>query len=336
MMWFLDILSLGLLSFAVTRFLIPLCILFANKYKILDIPDGVIKRQVTIVPYLGGVAVFCGFFFSSIFFINFSFRIFLFLCASLGLVILGLIDDIVVLRPLQKFVGQCLCTACYVYAEFYFNIPIFPLWFNVLFSFLWILTLINAFNLIDVMDGLATTVAMCASLCFLGLAIFQLNYTIAIIFACLFGALAAFLTYNFPPARMYLGDTGSMLLGGLLGALPLGLYSADIQSYVSYVIILAIPLIELVSLVIVRTYKGIPFYKGSPDHFSIYLLHNGWDKKSVLVYVFIMMCFLTVVSNLLLSEQITFVHVCVFTCIFLLVWIILIMVPKSFLSKVTF
>lgn len=336
MKWFVDILSLGILSFATTRFLIPKCIYCAHKFKILDIPDGVIKHQATVVPYLGGVAVFFGLLCTSIVFIHFSAPLLLFFCASLGLVILGLVDDIAVLSPFKKLVGQCLCTACYLYGGFCLNVLVFPLWFNYAFSFLWILTLINAFNLIDVMDGLAATVAMSASLCFLGVALYGGHYSIAIILTCFLGALAAFLTHNFPPARIYLGDAGSMLLGGVLSSLPLGIYPHSVHGYISYGIVLAIPLIELLTLIGVRTYKGIPFYKGSPDHFSLYLLQNGWTKKNILIYVLGVMFFLSTVSNLFLCRYFTFIHICFFAAIFLMIWTMLIMMPRSFLNKVKF
>ena len=82
--------------------------------------------------------------------------------------------------------------------------------------------------------------------------------------------------YNWPQASIYLGDTGSLFIGGLLGTLPLSL-NLGVNCHYGYLapaILLAIPLLELVSLIVIRMYKKIPFYQGRPDHFSIYFQKN--------------------------------------------------------------
>ena len=90
-----------------------------------------------------------------------------------------------------------------------------------------------------------------------------------------------FLYFNKTPAKIYLGDAGSLLIGGLLATIPFmipwGTYT--IFGFLTPVIILGVPLVEVASLIIIRTYKKIPFYFGSPDHFAHYLFDQGWTKN---------------------------------------------------------
>lgn len=174
-------------------------------------------------------------------------------------------------------------------AGFYFKEHIFTNIWNIPLSMLWILTLINGFNLIDIMDGLAATIAICVSITLLIIAFILKNMVVVTLLAALIGALFAFFCYNKPPvANIYLGDAGALFIGGFLATIPflLSWGSYTIDGYISLPIIFALPLSEVIALIIIRTYKGIPFYQGSPDHFACYLQAAGWNKKQILLYVF--------------------------------------------------
>lgn len=222
---------------------------------------------------------------------------------------LGLIDDLIPLKAYQKFAGQALVAFCFLKAGFYLKTTFFlSSWFNIGISLLWIATVINAFNLVDVMDGLATLLAICATISFGIVAIASGQGDILLLLAPLLGALMAFFWYNKPKAQIYLGDTGSLVIGGFLSVVPFlfnwGLYGA--YGFLTPLIILAIPLLEVVTLIIVRTYKGIPFYNGSPDHFSIYLQQKGWSKNAILCYVASLSLLLCVVAMLVMLHSIPF------------------------------
>ena len=137
------------------------------------------------------------------------------------------------------------------------------------------------------MDGLATLLAICATISFAVVAIASHQLEVLLLLAPFLGALMAFFWYNKPKAQIYLGDTGSLVIGGFLSVIPFlfnwGLYGS--YGFLSPLIILSIPLLEVATLIVVRTYKGIPFYNGSPDHFSIYLQQKGWGKNKILWYV---------------------------------------------------
>lgn len=313
------------ISFLVAFYLIPLVRSIAIKLNILDIPDGSIKKHKEPTPYLGGVAIYIAFIVSLALVLPFENKIFLFLTGSTLLLFVGLIDDLVPLRPYQKFAGQIIATLCFLRAGFYLKSHFFYNYWSIPLSFFWILALINAFNLVDVMDGLTTLLAGCAVSSFLIMALYLQQPTIAILLGSLLGALIAFFWYNRPNATIYLGDSGSLFIGGLLATVPFMINWGHYNwyGYISPIVILAIPLLEVVTLVLVRTYHKKPFYLPSPDHFSIYLQKNGWSKQSILMYVFALSIILFMGSFLFMINIIGPVILAVGGCLFLVLWIII-------------
>lgn len=274
------------ISFCITWYMIPLCIKLAYALRIIDIPDGYIKNHKKPVPYLGGIAMFVGFLTSIAFVLPFENSSLFFLIIGLSLiVVIGFLDDVIVLTPIQKFSGQIIVALSLVKAGFYLKIHAFYNPCMLLVSLLWMLTLMNAFNLVDIMDGLATTLALCSGLLFLITALIFDNHNAALLVISLLGALGAFFYFNKPPASIYMGDTGSLFLGTFFGIIPF-FYNWGTYSYYSYCIplfFLFIPLAEVCWLIVIRTYKGIPFYKGSPDHYALYFKRAGFSVKFILI-----------------------------------------------------
>lgn len=264
----------------------PLIRRFAVVYNIVDAPDGKIKKQKEPVPYLGGAAVYSGFLISLFLFLPLQGYLPFFLFGLSMLFFLGLIDDLWVTTPLQKFIGQMIAATSFLVAGFSLKGVFLSSWGNSLLSFFWILSVVNAFNLVDVMDGLATLLALCATLSFLVFGIlFGLPY-ITLLLSIFLGCLIGFFYYNKPSATLYLGDAGALFIGGFLAIVPFffnwGFYSFN--GFLVPCILLAIPLLEGFSLIIIRTYKGQPFYYGSPDHYCLYLLRKGWTKNEILFF----------------------------------------------------
>ncbi len=295
------------LSFLVSVYLVPLLIKVAYKFSIVDAPDGKLKVHSQCIPYLGGLAVFFGFLIASSLVLPFENRFFLFIVASIILLFVGLLDDLIVLTPGQKFFGQILAALCYIKAGFYLKGLFFNNAWNIGISFFWFLLFINAFNLIDVMDGLACVTALSIASSYLIFAFMLGDSSLLLLLVAFIGAVAGFLFFNRPPAKIYLGDSGSLFLGGLLACVPFGISWSEynVLGYIVPVVVSAVPLLELGTLILVRTYKLVPFYVGSPDHFSIFLQQKGWTKKQVLIFVvfFTMVC--TWVSLLFFWGQVT-------------------------------
>jgi UDP-GlcNAc:undecaprenyl-phosphate GlcNAc-1-phosphate transferase len=138
---------------------------------------------------------------------------------------------------------------------------------------LWILSVTNAFNIIDIMDGLAPGVAVIAAVA-IGVAnVMAGRESIALLSFVLAGAVLGFLRHNFHPARIYLGDAGSLFIGFMLAALSMnaGYTRFNLVAVISPALILGVPLFDLAFVIYVRWRRGIPVTKGSPDHFALRL-----------------------------------------------------------------
>lgn len=310
------------LAFLITLYLVPLIIEVAFKLKILDSPDGNLKTHKHPTPYLGGVAVYMGFITSLALVFPFENNMFLFLLGSTLLLFVGLIDDLVPMKAYQKFFGQIVSSFCFLKAGLHLKENFFSYIPNILISFLWILSVINAFNLVDVMDGLATILAISSAIGFLIISLIFKIYTITILLAALIGALLAFFIFNRPPAKIYLGDAGSLFIGGILATIPFMIPWSyfNFYGYITPIVILLIPLLEVGTLILIRTYKRIPFYKGSPDHFSIYLAKKDMTRQQILFYSLLMFIGLITVSIPFAVNLLGLSHLIIYMILFLLVW----------------
>lgn len=321
-----------LISMLVTFYLVPICCSIANKIGILDVPDGAIKKHERATPYLGGLAVYLGFIIGLAIVCPLESNILFFLLGITLLLFVGLIDDVIVTKPHQKVLGQCLAALCFLKAGLHLKENFFLTnVFNVPLSLFWMLLIINAFNLVDVMDGLATSLASFATIGFLLIALLTKNYPAAYVLSSFLGALMAFLWYNLPRAHIYLGDAGSLFIGGFLSVIPFFFNWSFYQGYgfLTPFIILAIPLLEVSFLIVIRTYKGIPFYQGSPHHFSIYLKTQGWSVISILYYIGFLSLILIVAALLFFFNIMSLPVITLMGALFLFFWIY-----ATFLHKV--
>lgn len=274
----------------------------AHKTGVLDIPNGALKKHEQVVAYLGGAAIYVaiglsyffvfGLLYPSLFFVALKSSYFLGITVLLGV---GLIDDIFAISPFQKLVGQSIACLCFLQAGLYFKEPFLARFLPAIFctpeiiffvgitlSLWWMLSIINAINLIDIMDGLAVTVSFVA---LLGMALYSGTFDRGVLLLPFLGVLAGFFFYNKPRASIYLGDTGSLVLGGILATVPFVFgwgISCQWGMVFSPPLVLLIPILELCWLVWIRTYLRIPFYYGSPHHFALYLKKWGWTIKKIL------------------------------------------------------
>jgi UDP-GlcNAc:undecaprenyl-phosphate GlcNAc-1-phosphate transferase len=200
----------------------------------------------------------------------------------------------------------------------YWNIPI---------SYFWILSVVNSFNLVDIMDGLATTLATWCAVGFIVIALILNQGTTLVLLLAFLGSLLGFLWYNYPPAKIYLGDAGSLFIGGFLAVIPF-LFNWGVYSWYGYLapmVILGIPLLEVSSLVVIRFYKKIPFYQGSPDHFALYLKSNGWSVKNILIYVSVVSGILILTALALFLHIISIVSFIMIALLYLILWVVVLM-----------
>lgn len=210
------------IAFLITFMAIPIIIHVAHARKLFDLPDNRKIHSIPI-PALGGVGIFAGFMIASMFIISFysqpDFQYFF--AAMLVIFFLGLKDDILVLSPSKKFMGQVIASFLIVYKgeltinhmHGFLGLNEIPELFSFAITYLTIIVITNSFNLIDGVDGLAGSLGILTTF-LLGIFFYfdgDLGYSVMAF--CMTGSLLAFLIFNHSPARIFMGDTGSLLVG---------------------------------------------------------------------------------------------------------------------------
>lgn len=267
------ILTLGLAA-GLAAWLTPRMRQAALRFGIVDRPDGKLKLQREPVPYLGGLAIYLAFLLAlTTPFVSFRREVLGVLLAGSIVLILGLIDDLGQLGPWTKLAGQLVAVWVLIKAGIHIQLVLLPTPVAIAVSALWMLAITNAFNLIDVMDGLSAGTGTIAALILLVAADLDGATTTATLLAGLAGACLGFLRYNVTPARIYLGDAGSLFLGLVLGALAMdNAYThRSLVGALAPPLILGVPLFDMLFVMYVRWRRGLPVMLGSPDHFALRL-----------------------------------------------------------------
>ncbi|WP_428939162.1 glycosyltransferase family 4 protein [Fontivita pretiosa] len=230
------------------------------------------------------------------------------LLASLILHVMGLIDDRKALGPYVKLAVQFLAAAILVIPfpdvralTMLGTIP------SIVLTMLWIVAITNAFNFLDNMDGLSAGVAAVCTTAFLITAIIIQQWFVAATLALLLGAVLGFLFWNFPPARIFMGDSGSLLIGFLLGVLtvrttylrPGENLAAGWYSVFAPVIVLALPLYDLIVVSMIRISRGKSPFVGDTNHFSHRLVARGMSRRTAVLCLYLITAATAVAAILL-------------------------------------
>jgi UDP-GlcNAc:undecaprenyl-phosphate GlcNAc-1-phosphate transferase len=265
------------LALALASYFTPIARKAAIHYGILDNPDTGLKQHKKSTPYLGGVAIWLAFLFTLAFTYDFTAEVLGILFSASIIVTLGLFDDLKVLSPGVKLAGQIVAAFVAVKAGITIQLTVLPPWASVGLTMLWLVGMTNAINLIDVSDGLAAGCSSIAGIFLYVLAVRSGSETIAMLILALVGATLGFLAYNKPPAQIFMGDTGSMLLGFMLGALAMiGQYTfTNRVAAFAPIVILGVPIFDTAFVMGVRAVRGLPLMRGSPDHFAVRLRNHG-------------------------------------------------------------
>lgn len=204
--------------------------------------------------------------------------------AVLVVFLAGLLDDLFGLTPWEKLAAEVF--ACILACRAGIQIHVLagmhvPVWLSVPLTVLWLVACANAVNLIDGIDGLATGVALVATLSTLVAALLQSNFPLALATAPLAGALLGFLRYNFNPASIFLGDSGSLSLGFLLGCFGIiwGQKSATILGMTAPLMALSIPLLDTALAIARRVLRGQPIFTADRRHIHHLLLDRGFTPR---------------------------------------------------------
>lgn len=274
-----------LLALALSLYGVPLARRAALKFGIVDCPDGRLKHQRAPVPYLGGLAIYLAFLISLTFTFEFRHDVLGIVLAGTLVMMLGLIDDFGVLTPGVKLAGQLLSVFILIKSGIRIEIASLPEWLDIGLTVFWMVGVINAFNLLDIMDGLAAGIGVISAALLCIVAILNGDHTISFMLVALIGSLLGFLRYNWSPASIYMGDAGAMFIGLMLGSLSMiGKYTEGHSiSLLTPVLILGMPIFDTLFVMYIRFLRGLPIFLGSPDHMAIRLRHWGLSVQQVVL-----------------------------------------------------
>ena len=302
----LNIIIASILSFLITFFAIPVIIQVAKEKKLFDEP-GERKIHKTVIPTLGGLGIFAGFIFSLLICLPTSFSVDIQYLTAAFIVIffLGMKDDVLVLSVSKKFIGQIIAAAILIRfggisinnMHGFLNIYELPQAAGNLLTLFTITVITNSFNLIDGIDGLAGSLGLLTT-SVLG-TYFMLNDHVgeATLAFTMAGSLLGFLIYNFSPAKIFMGDTGSLLLG-LLNAIlvikfinfssdPAAVIPIEAAPAIGFAVLI-IPLFDTLRVFALRILYGRSPFKPDRNHIHHIMLDLGLTHRQITI-----VCFLT-------------------------------------------
>lgn len=310
----------------VTLLVTPLVKRIAIRIGAIDRPN---ERKVhqRLMPRLGGLAIYLGVI-ASVWWMMDDYReiLAIFLAATI-VVITGILDDKYEIRPLYKLFGQVIAALIVVYFGVQMQFIHLPfdegdiLNFGVLsipISILWIVGVTNAINLMDGLDGLASGVTAIATATMLILAIMMGNIPVIILASALLGSLIAFLFYNFHPAKIFMGDSGSLFLGFMMGVLSLlGFKQATLASLILPIVILGVPLSDTAFAILRRWVNHRPISSPDKQHLHHCLLNMGLSHRATVLVIYGISAFFGA-SAILLSRATLWVEIIVLAFILLM------------------
>jgi len=304
-----------IVSFSLAALMTPLVSNIAKRRNILDKP-GLHKTHLKAKPLLGGLAIFIGFAATLIIFLDVDDKLISLVAGTIILVLTGLLDDIYNLKPMVKLLGQTASASIvvlwnidlYVVLLDYFERYFIPEYVVIALIIGWIVLMVNAFNLIDGLDGLA---AGTAAIIFLAMAILSVmtngNPNILGVQLIGLGACLGFLIFNFNPARIFMGDTGSMLLGFILVNTHLFTikYPFSAALVLGSMFIFAYPALDITFAMYRRACNRCPIFQADRGHIHHILRSLGFSVRKTVLIIYGVNIIFSAIAVILLSIKIS-------------------------------
>lgn len=301
---------ISLVAFLISLLSMPIIIKFSTKFNIFDYQDAR-KIHSGNISRLGGVGIAISFFVcTAVYFLITDTSLFIeylpIISAGLIIFVFGFIDDVVTLRAIVKLLIQIVATCLVIFSGNRFT-QIGP-WqipsaLSYIFTFCWIIGVVNAFNLIDGLDGLCGSLAFTTTLT-LGIIYTLSGNNISVICFILAASILGFLCFNWPPAKLFMGDCGSQFLGFMLATLPL-IPTDSVIEFNKFLIIASVaafPIFDTIAAIWRRIRDKRPIMSPDKSHLHHKLLNMGYTKKSSLylvVFIQLLLCSLVIISYLL-------------------------------------
>lgn len=327
---FLNFVPIFLISFSISALLTPLVRLFALKYKLVAKPkDNRFHKKITAL--LGGIGIFTSALIGFSLFIPLTKTMLVFFAGATFIFLWGLTDDFKPMRPQLKLLGQIIASCIIIFFGISFHI-VQQAWISYIVTIFWIIGITNAFNLLDNMDGLAAgTAAICSIMIFIT-SLMMKNDGIGIIALILAAATLGFLPYNFNPAKIYMGDSGSMFLGFSLAIISIMGSFKHVSNIVITlaipVLILAVPIFDTLFVMVVRNFSGRSFWEGGKDHTSHRLVSLGLSERKTVLFLYCLSILFGLIALLYTRIDIAIVS------IFAILIIVIMLFVGVFLSEV--
>lgn len=277
----------------------PLVKKLAQRVGAMDIPGE--KRRVHDhpIPRMGGLAIFAGFILAVLLFADIDVQIRGILIGCVIIAATGAADDIVSLSPWTKLVLQTAAALAAVLSGVRIEVLMNPVFwsqsnylilnqFSIPVTLIWIVAITNSVNLIDGLDGLAVGVSAISSFTMLIIALLVSDANVALILAALLGSCVGFMPYNLNPAKIFMGDTGALLLGYVLSTVSvLGLFKFyAVVSFAVPLLALAVPLMDTVFAIVRRVLKGHSPFHPDRGHFHHRLIDMGLSQKQAVAILY--------------------------------------------------
>jgi len=312
-MWNLACLGAFLLAFLLSYLLVFACRRAAAALGVVDYPSArKVHREPT--PLLGGLAIFLSLLLTIGAGVAFARwpgapefvraaapgirsvagKLYGLLAGGLLVVLTGLLDDLAGLRPWQKLSLQVLCGLVIVTVGIRVSFFVPNALYGAAATLLWLVAMMNSFNLLDNMDGLSAGVAfVCGAVLFL-FAFHMGQQFVAAVLAVFLGSVGGFLWHNFPPAGIFMGECGSSFLGYFLGATAVLLTFYRYEGTQSFLplftpfVVFSVPFFDTLSVVCIRLRRGLPVFKGDKNHLSHRLVNLGMTQRRAVLFIYLL------------------------------------------------
>lgn len=293
----------------------PLVKRAAYRLGAIDVPKDNRRMHKKPIPRMGGLAIYIAFMLGSLMFAQLDQQLKSILMGATIIVVLGVMDDCMTLRASFKFLVQIFaaflvansgCTIQYITNPItssldpYLNLS----WAAMPLTIIWIVAITNAVNFIDGLDGLAVGVSAISAAALMVIALMLAEYNIALIMIVLLGACLGFIPYNFNPARIFMGDTGSTFLGFILASLSIkGMFKMyTIISFAVPFLILGVPIFDICFAIIRRVAHGQNPMQADRGHIHHRLIDMGFSQKQAVTITYILTAFLGLAAVVLTSS----------------------------------
>lgn len=285
-----------IIAIVVAYILTPRVISLANKTGAMDAPD---ERKVHSkpIPRIGGLAIYFAFMVAALFTVDLTKEVVGLLTGATVILIVGIIDDFKSLPAKVKLMGQIIAAIVLVLFDVRIDCITNPFgdmfflseYLAIPITIFWNVGLTNTVNLIDGLDGLAAGVSTIAAITILLVALQQGFLLVAVLTAALAGAAMGFLQYNFNPAKIFMGDTGSMFLGYMLAGISVlgAVKSAATIALIVPILALGLPILDTTFAIVRRYLNGTPIFKPDRGHLHHRLLDMGFTQKQAVLLMYV-------------------------------------------------